>query len=88
MNDMVYRYGKEVMVCEVGGIETDPNNTYNLIKKTIEKTKAVPYGKGLGVFYWEPCVNSSVLPDGYKLGACQRVSNNTLRFTRAITAFK
>ena len=88
MNDMAYRYNKEIMVCEVGGLESDPSNTYNLIKKTIEKNKAIPDDKGIGVFYWEPCVNSSVLPDGYKLGACQKVSTNVLRFTNAITAFK
>lgn len=88
MNDMASRYNKDIMICEVGGIEDAVDNTYNLVKKTIEKTKAVPNGRGLGVFYWEPCANSSVLPDGYKLGACQKVSNNVLRFTKAITAFK
>ncbi|MDS0527643.1 glycosyl hydrolase 53 family protein [Clostridium sp. SHJSY1] len=88
LNDMVSRYGKEVMICEVGGLETDPQNTYNMVKAVISKVKAVPNGKGLGVFYWEPEANSSVLPDKYPLGATIKVSNNVLKFSTAIDAFK
>lgn len=87
LNDMASRYNKEVMVCEVGGVESNPSNTYNLLKATIEKVKAVPNGKGLGVFYWEPEANSSVLPDSYKLGATSVVSGKKLKFTTAIDAF-
>ena len=54
MNDMVARYGKEVMVVEVGGEDTKPQNTYDLLVAVINKVKAVPDGKGLGVIYWEP----------------------------------
>ncbi|MDU1855478.1 MAG: RICIN domain-containing protein, partial [Clostridium baratii] len=43
---------------------------------------------GIGVFYWEPAVTSSVLPDEYPLGACTEVSNNVLKFTTAMDAFK
>ncbi len=54
MNNMIARYGKEVMVVEVGGEDTKPQNTYDMLVAVIQKTKAVPDGKGLGVIYWEP----------------------------------
>ena len=54
LNDMVSRYGKEVMVVEVGGDYTLVQNTYNMLVAVIQKVKAVPNSKGLGVIYWEP----------------------------------
>jgi arabinogalactan endo-1,4-beta-galactosidase len=54
LNDMVSRYGKEVMVVEVGGDYTKVQNTYNMLVAVIGKVKAVPNSKGLGVIYWEP----------------------------------
>lgn len=54
LTDMASRYGKEVMVCEVGGDYTKVQNTYDMLKATINAVKAVPNSKGLGVFYWEP----------------------------------
>lgn len=54
MNDLVARYGKEVMVVEVGGEDTKPQNTYDMLVAVIQKVKTVPNGKGLGVIYWEP----------------------------------
>lgn len=88
LNDMVSRYGKEVMVAEVGGLETNPNETYNIVRAVSDKVKAVPNNKGLGVFYWEPEANSSVLPDSYPLGSTTVVANKTLKFTTALDAFK
>ncbi|AAK80519.1 arabinogalactan endo-1,4-beta-galactosidase [Clostridium acetobutylicum] len=87
LNDMASRYHKQVMICEIGGLENDSTNTYNMIKQVISKVKAVPGSNGLGVFYWEPEANSSVLPDAYPLGSTSKVSNNVLRFTNAINAF-
>ncbi|TCC90314.1 arabinogalactan endo-1,4-beta-galactosidase [Pedobacter frigiditerrae] len=54
LNDLVTRYGKEVMVVEVGGEANKPQNTYNMLIAVQEKVKAVPNAKGLGVLYWEP----------------------------------
>lgn len=54
MNDMVTRYGKPVMVVEVGGEDDKVQNTYDMLVAVIKKVKAVPQGKGLGVLYWEP----------------------------------
>lgn len=52
LNDMASRYNKEVMVCEVGGLDSDETESYNLIKAVINAVMEVPNNKGLGVFYW------------------------------------
>ncbi len=54
LKDMAARYGKEVMVVEVGGEDTKVQNTYDMLKAVIQKVKEVPGNKGLGVLYWEP----------------------------------
>lgn len=87
LHDMADRYGKEVMVCEVGGAESDAWGSYELLQATIDAVASVPGEKGLGVFYWEPEANSQILPDGYPLGATQQVSSKVLKFTSAVDAF-
>jgi arabinogalactan endo-1,4-beta-galactosidase len=52
--DMAKRYGKEVMVVEVGGEDDKVQNTYELLAATIKAVKNVPNNKGIGVLYWEP----------------------------------
>lgn len=54
LNDMASRYGKEVMVVEVGGEDVQEQNTYDMLVAVINKVKAVQGNKGLGVMYWEP----------------------------------
>ncbi|WP_264565828.1 arabinogalactan endo-beta-1,4-galactanase [Flavobacterium sp. N3904] len=54
LKDMAARYDKEVMVVEVGGIDTQEQNTYDMLVAVIKAVKAVPNNKGLGVIYWEP----------------------------------
>jgi arabinogalactan endo-1,4-beta-galactosidase len=54
LNDMVQRYGKEVMVVEVGGEDDKVQNTFELLAATIKVVKAVPNNMGIGVLYWEP----------------------------------
>ncbi|MEO6948132.1 MAG: glycosyl hydrolase 53 family protein [Ginsengibacter sp.] len=59
MNDMVSRYNKEVMVCEVGMSASDSLPCKNFISDLIRKSKSVANNKCLGVFYWEPeCYNN------------------------------
>jgi|LSQX01.2.fsa_nt_gb arabinogalactan endo-1,4-beta-galactosidase len=80
MNDMVLRYGKEVMVCEVGMSSSSASACKSFITDIISKTKSVSSGKGLGVFYWEPqCYNWA----GYGKGAW----NTNGRPTEAMDAF-
>ncbi|MGA3012868.1 MAG: glycosyl hydrolase 53 family protein [Bacteroidales bacterium] len=54
LNDMVSRYGKEVMVVETGGDYTKVQNTYDMLVAVMNKVKLVTNNKGLGVMYWEP----------------------------------
>ena len=81
MNDMVTRYGSEVMVCEVGMSWDIPEICNAFLKDIIAKTKSVTNRKGLGVFYWEPECN--VNWNGYPLGAF----DNSGKPTVALSAF-
>lgn len=54
MNDVAARYGKEVMIVEIGGEDSKPQNTYDMLVAVQRKVKAIPGNKGLGVIYWEP----------------------------------
>ncbi len=54
LKDMASRYGKEVMVVEVGGEDTKVQNTFDMLTAVLKKVKEVPDNKGTGVFYWEP----------------------------------
>jgi arabinogalactan endo-1,4-beta-galactosidase len=80
MNDLVARYGKEVMICEVGMGSSAAQAGYELLTDLIAKTQSVSAGKGLGVFYWEPeCYNWA----GYSKGAW----NTNGRPSTALDAF-
>ena len=54
LNDMASRYNKDVMVVEVGGIDTMVQNTYDMLVAVQQKVREVPNERGKGVFYWEP----------------------------------
>ncbi|TDD94702.1 glycosyl hydrolase 53 family protein [Flavobacterium cellulosilyticum] len=69
LNDMASRYGKEVMIVEVGGDYTLVQNTYDMLVAVIAAVKNVPNGKGIGVNYWEPEGEKSW--SGYQLSAWQ-----------------
>jgi len=82
------RYQKPVMICEVGGTATKPDESYDLLVNSIRAVKMVPYDKGLGIFYWEPEAAGDGLPDQYPLGAAVTVAQNTFSYTRALTAYR
>jgi arabinogalactan endo-1,4-beta-galactosidase len=82
MNDMVSRYNKEIMICEVGMSWDQPDACNAFLTDLINKTRALPGDKGLGVFYWEPECNVSW--NGYPLGAF----DNSGKPTSALNAFK
>jgi arabinogalactan endo-1,4-beta-galactosidase len=69
LKDMATRYGKEVMVVEVGGDYTLVQNTKDMLIAVISAVKSVPNNKGLGVLYWEPEGEKSW--SGYQLNAWQ-----------------
>jgi arabinogalactan endo-1,4-beta-galactosidase len=81
LNDMASRYGKEVMVVEVGGDYTLAQNTYDMLVAVIKKVSAVPDHKGLGVIYWEP--EGAKSWSGYQL-SCWGTDGKP---TRALYAF-
>jgi arabinogalactan endo-1,4-beta-galactosidase len=82
MNDMVARYGKEVMVVECGMSWDNAATAKLFLTDIIAKTKLVTGGKGTGVFYWEPqCYGNW---QGYSLGAF----DNSGKPTVAMDAFK
>lgn len=82
LNDMVSRYGKEVMVVEVGGDYTLEQNTHDMIVAVIKAVKAVPNNKGLGVIYWEP--EGAKSWSGYQLSAWRADGKPS----KALDAFK
>jgi arabinogalactan endo-1,4-beta-galactosidase len=82
MNDMVNRYGKEVMVVECGMSWDLAGQSYLFLTDLIAKVKSVNGGKGTGVLYWEP--QSYGNWKAYSLGAF----NNSGRPTIALDAFR
>ncbi len=81
MNDMVARYGKEVMIVEVGMSWDQATSSYLFISDLITKSESVADQKALGVFYWEPQSYNNW--QGYTLGAF----DNSGRPTEALNAF-
>ncbi|MCD7865969.1 MAG: glycosyl hydrolase 53 family protein [Clostridiales bacterium] len=81
------KYGKPVMIVEIGGDDEDEEGTCQLLRRSAEAVKALPEGRGLGIFYWEPEVSRSVLPDAYPLGAARQVDEYTLQYTKVLTAY-
>ena len=82
MNDMVARYGTEVMICEVGMSWDSAAAAKSFLTDLVTKTKSVTGNHGLGVFYWEPEAYGSW--QGYSLGAF----DNNGKPTVALDAFK
>lgn len=82
MNNMVARYGKEVMVVEAGMSWDQAAACNAFLADLIAKVKSVDGGKGLGVFYWEPEAYNNW--EGYTLGAF----DNSGKPTIALQAFK
>ncbi|MCY7311845.1 MAG: arabinogalactan endo-1,4-beta-galactosidase, partial [Chitinophagaceae bacterium] len=81
INDMVARFDKPVMICEVG-MSWDQAAACNLfLTDLITKVKSIAGSKGLGVFYWEPQACNNWL--GYTLGAFDNSGKPTL----ALNAF-
>lgn len=82
MDDMVMRYGKPVIVCEVGMPWDEPATCKSFLSDLIAKVKSVKDHKGIGVLYWEP--ESYQQWQGYTLGAFDNDGKPTI----ALDAFK
>jgi len=76
MLDMIARYGKPIMISEVGMDVTRAAECKNFLTELIKKNKSLPNQMGLGVFYWEPqCHNNW---QGYNMGAFSNDGKPTL----------
>ncbi|MCV5373532.1 arabinogalactan endo-1,4-beta-galactosidase, partial [Escherichia coli] len=53
LNDMVERYGTEVMITEIG-VPWDEPQAKTIVADMIQKVRNVNQDKGIGIFYWEP----------------------------------
>lgn len=82
INDMISRYGSEVMICEVGMSWDESAVAEIWLKDLFSLVNAVPNQKVLGIFYWEPLAYGGW--NGYTLGAF----DNNGRPTKALDAFK
>ncbi|WP_052087677.1 glycosyl hydrolase 53 family protein [Paenibacillus wynnii] len=55
LNKLAEKYGKEVMIVEVGGdASIDVDSVYNMLVAVQNKLHAVANSMGTGIFYWEP----------------------------------
>jgi len=81
INDVIARYGTEVMICEVGMPYNQAEECKKFLTDLINKSRYIPDEKVLGIFYWEPQCYNWV---GYQLGAF----DNTGKPTVAMEAFK
>jgi arabinogalactan endo-1,4-beta-galactosidase len=81
INDMIARYDKPVMVCEVGMSWDQATACQSFLADLINKVKSISGSKGLGVFYWEP--QSYGNWQGYTKGAF----DNSGKPTVALNAF-
>jgi arabinogalactan endo-1,4-beta-galactosidase len=81
INDMISRYGRQVMITEVGMSWDQADACRSFLTDLITKCKAVSGNKVLGVFYWEP--QSYGNWQGYTKGAF----DNSGKPTIALNAF-
>ncbi|HVU25694.1 MAG TPA: glycosyl hydrolase 53 family protein [Opitutus sp.] len=82
MQDMIARYGKDIVISEVGMEVSAPEACRDFVADIIAKTKSLPDHRGLGVFYWEPECHADWV--GYTKGAFAPDG----RPTAAMDAFK
>lgn len=81
-------YRKPIIIAEIGGKENDQDQTYEIVKNTIDAAELLPEGTVRGIFYWEPCAGADFLPDHYPLGASVTAGSMTLQFNRTLRAFR
>lgn len=78
MNDMIQRYGSDVLICEVGMPWDEPEISKNFLSLLILESKKIEGDKCLGVFYWEPQAYGNW--NNYTLGAFDDKGYPTIAF--------
>lgn len=76
-NNMISRYGKPVMITEIGMDYNQPAAAKSFVADIKTKIRNISGGKGLGVFYWEPQATPSY-NGGYSKGAWQADGKPTI----------
>jgi len=69
-NDMISRYGKPIMITEIGMDYNQPSAAKSFVADIKTKIRSLSGGRGLGVFYWEPEATPGY-NGGYNKGAWQ-----------------
>lgn len=82
------KYQKPVMIVEVGGPNEDVAESYHTICDAINAMKEMNTQNHPGVFYWEPEAATEILPDKYPLSAAELVGEKTLKYTKALSAYR
>lgn len=76
-NNMISRYGKPVMITEIGMDYNQPAAAKSFVADIKTKIRNIAGGKGLGVFYWEPEATPGY-NGGYNKGAWQADGKPTI----------
>lgn len=82
MQDMIARYGSDVMICEVGMDQQQAAAAKAFLTDLVAKAKSISNNKVLGVFYWEPEAYGAW--KNYTMGAFDDAGKPT----QALDAFK
>lgn len=69
-NNMISRYGKPIMITEIGMDYNQPSAAKSFVSDIKTKVRNISGGKGLGVFYWEPAATPGY-NGGYNKGTWQ-----------------
>lgn len=88
LNEIYRLYGKEIVLSEIGGKDTEDEETYCLLRDTLQLIDKVDEKALKGIIYWEPEANRDILPDRYPLGAARLVGKKKLQYTKALSAYK
>lgn len=67
-NNMISRYGKSIMITEIGMDYNQPAAAKSFVSDIKTKVRNISGGRGLGVFYWEPQATPGY-NGGYNKGA-------------------
>lgn len=76
-NNMISRYGKPVMITEIGMDYNQPAAAKSFVADIKTKIRNIASGNGLGVFYWEPQATPGY-NGGYNKGAWQADGKPTI----------
>ena len=86
LKTLINRFDKDVMICEIGYFESEPEFMYNLIVDAINMIESIPNNRGLGVFHWEPIAHTSI--NGYEQGLAIPYDDDIYKLSWVLDAFE